>query len=231
MKKLYRKEKFKTREEWLKNRGLGGSSASSIFGVNPYQSKLDVYCALVSKPNENTELENEETEATIRGNELEPIIRAFVKQKFKKKFKVQSPNGFTQYRSTLNPYLTATLDGILTDTETGEKWVLEIKTHSVLNKDDALKWKDNLPQNYYIQCLHYLNVMNDFAGVILVANLIYTDFETGLPRLGGVGDEIRYYIIKRDEKADDLKVLNDTEKAFIENSVNRKTPPNITIEL
>lgn len=231
MSKLYKKEKFKTREDWLKHRGLGGSSASAIFGVNPYQSKLDIYCALTSKPNENTELDNEENEATIRGNELEPIIRAFVKQKFKKKFRVQSPNGYTQYRSKKNPFLTATLDGILTDIETGEKWILEIKTHSVLNREDALKWKDNLPQNYYIQCLHYLNVMNDFAGVILVANLIYTDFDTGLPRLGGVGDEIRYYIIDRNAKADDLATLKSVEEDFINQCVNEKIPPNISIEL
>ena len=229
MKKLYRKEKFKTREDWLRNRGLGGSSASAIFNVNQYQTKLDVYCALVSKPNENTDIENKETESTIRGNELEPIIRAFVKQKFKKKYKVQSPNGFTQYRSTLNPHLTATLDGILTDLETGEKWILEIKTHAVIGKDDIAKWNENLPQNYYIQCLHYLNILNDFAGVILVANLIYTDFETGLPRLEGTGDEIRYYVIRRSEKVDDLKSLNEVENDFIENNVGNKIPPNISI--
>ena len=40
MRKKYKVEHFKSREEWLSNRGLGGSSASAIVGFNPWMNAL-----------------------------------------------------------------------------------------------------------------------------------------------------------------------------------------------
>ena len=150
MKKMYRKEKFTNFTDWYRARAIGGSSASALFGVNKHTSKLDLYCAMVSKPNElveeNGEIEDRDTVSTLRGKALEPIIRAFLKQRFKGKYKLITPNGFTMYRRIDKPYMTATLDGIIIDLETGEKWILEIKTHLAMGKEDMAEWENQVPQ-------------------------------------------------------------------------------------
>lgn len=239
MKKLYRKEKFKTFDEWFVARGIGGSSASALFDCNPYMSKLDLYCAMTSNPNDSVhsleEMNNDETESTARGKALEPIIRELVKHRFKAKFRVQTPNGYTMYRRIDKPYLTATLDGLLYEIvlDNGDKWVLEIKTHLVLGKDDLKQWDNHLPQNYFIQSLHYCVVLNDVKGVIVVADLIYNDFDTGLPRPNSVGDELRYYLIPRDIKNDKgelmVDIVEQVETDFYENNVVKRKPPNFTL--
>ena len=48
MKKLYKKVKFKTEEEWLENRSIGGSSASALLGYNPYMNAMDIYLSHVN---------------------------------------------------------------------------------------------------------------------------------------------------------------------------------------
>ena len=238
MKKLYKKEKFDNFNDWFVARGIGGSSASALFDCNPYMSKLDLYCAMTSNPNDSVHSleemnEDTETESTARGIALEPIIREFIKVRFKGKYRIQTPNGFTMYRRIDKPYLTATLDGLLIDIETGDRWVLEIKTHLVIGKADLQEWNNHLPQRYFIQSLHYPVVLNDVKGTIVVANLIYTDFETGLPRMNGVGDEIRYYIIPRDIKNEKGELMTDivekVETNFMENNVNKRRPPNFKI--
>ena len=59
MKKLYKVEHYgKDRQEWLKNRGFGGSSVSAIFGKNPYMNALDIYCSAFNKNDEKNEKQN-----------------------------------------------------------------------------------------------------------------------------------------------------------------------------
>ena len=49
----------------------------------------------------------------------------------------------------------ASLDGELVDQD-GRKGILEIKTTNILQSMQYEKWKDRIPDNYYIQVLHYL---------------------------------------------------------------------------
>ena len=194
-----------------------------------YLYSLTLRCAVDSVD----ELNGEDTESTARGRALEPIIREFLKQRFKHKYRIQTPNGFTQYRRKDKPYMTATLDGLLIDIENGERWVLEIKTRLILSKADLEEWDNHLPQRYFIQSLHYPAVLNDVKGTIVVANLIYSDFETGLPRPNSVGDELRYYKIPRDIKNDKgelmVDIVEQVETNFMENHVFPRIPPNFKI--
>lgn len=227
MKKLYKKEKYKTRVEWLNNRGaFGGSSASAILGANPYLSKLDVYCAAVN-PNINEKEDDKQTVSQKYGSDAESIIRELVKLNFASKFRVQSPNGFTQYRRIDKPYMTGTLDGILTDLTSGEKWVLEIKTHIVQGRADYEEWQNHIPQNYFIQGLHYLAVLNDYKGCMYACKLLWLNYETGLPEK----EEIKYYELKREDFANDIEILENAETKFYENHIKKNIPPDIEIEL
>ena len=234
MKRLYKKEKYATFKDWYINRGIGGSSSSALFNENKYQTKLDIYCALTSKPNERVESENDfdtdDTTSTIRGKKLEPIIRELIKTRLGKKFRIQTPNGYTMYRRKDKPYMTATLDGILIDKETGERWVLEIKTHSDMGHEDMNNWDKQLPQNYFIQVAHYLAVLNDFVGVYVVADILHDDYDTELPLTAdsGCGDEIRYYKQTREKMQEAVALVEEVETDFMENNVGKKIPPSFS---
>ena len=204
MKRLYGKEKYATKLEWLTNRGFGGSSASALFDANPYLSKLDIYCASVNKTKQETDDDTNQNEMTIYGTALEPIIREMVKVNLAGKFKVQSPNGWTMYRRKDKPFMTATLDGLLTDLSTNERWILEIKTHEVRGKEDYALWQNTLPLNYAIQCLHYMAVLNDTKGCLLVAKLRFVDYDKGITEK----EEIRYYWLPRNDYQEKIDEVN-----------------------
>ena len=232
MKKLYRKEKYTTFKNWHANRGIGGSSASALFNENKHQDKLDIYCAMVAPMFEKENIEEHDNESTLRGKALEPIIRNLFAYRFKDKFKVQSPNGFTQYRRIDKEYMTATLDGILTDKTTGERWILEIKTHENGGKADMEEWKNHLPQRYFIQVIHYLAVLNDFKGAIVVADILNTDYDLNEPLRAekGNSDEIKVYVLEREKFEKEIALVEEVETEFMENNVNARIPPNFKIE-
>lgn len=231
--KNYKKEKFKTKEEWLKNRGFGGSSASALLNANPYMTPLDIYCATVSPENEKED-SGDDTVSTQYGIDNEPLIRELVKINFANKFEVVSPSGYEMYRRKDKPYMTATLDGLMKDVSTKKKWILEIKTHDVRSNADLEEWNGHLPQNYFIQCLHYLAVLNDCVGAYLVAKLRFIDYDTGLPRTadtGKCGEEIRYYKIERKDFAKDIIFLEQVETDFQEKYIAKHIPPDININI
>lgn len=227
MKKLYTVENYSRRDEWLRNRGaFGGSTASALFGANPYMTALDVYCAAVN-PNIN---ENEDSNPTISqkyGQDAESIIRELVKLNFDKKYNTISPEGYTLYRRKDKPYMTATLDGVMVERDTRKKDILEIKTHIVVGKNDLENWQDRLPQNYFIQGIHYLAVLNDFRGVRYACKLQWLDYETGLPEK----EEIKYYYVARKKHRKDVSYLEQIETDFYENHILKRIPPNIKIDL
>lgn len=227
MNKLYTIETYDNRVEWLKNRGaFGGSSASAIFGANPYMSALDVYCSAIN-PNINEYEDDNPNEIQKYGQDAESIIRDLVKLNFAKKYDTQEPNGFTMYRRIDKPFMTATLDGIMVEKSSGEKDILEIKTHIVLNGNDLENWEERLPQNYFIQGIHYLAVVNDTKGVRFACKLQWLDYATGLPEK----EEIRYYYIDREKHLKDIAYLEEVETDFYHNHIEKRIPPNITISL
>lgn len=90
--------------------------------------------------------------------------------------------------------------------KTGMKGVLEIKTADVLSAMHKEKWFNSIPQNYYCQCLHYLNVTNyDF--VILMAQLTFKDIN------GVMTHETRFYGF--------LKVGREKELEYLENQMDK----------
>lgn len=226
MKKLYKKEIFKSRDEWLKARGFGGSSASAILDSNPYLSKIEL---LKACQNSKWQKKDSNKNSSMQyGIDCENLIRKMYALDFEDTYIVKAPKNYEMYRRIDKPYLTATLDGILVDKATGDKLILEIKTHDVRNREDAEKWVEKIPQNYFIQCLHYLLVMNDFAGVCLNAKLRYFDYSDKKRKL--IRQEILYYYIFRDEQEDQLKYLEQKETEFYEEYVIKKKLPSIKIK-
>jgi len=221
VKKLYKRETFKSREDWLNNRGMGGSSASAIMFCNPYQTAMDLYRAIKFPKTKETDETNESMKYGII---CEDLIRKQFAIDFAKKYKVHKPLHFEMFRRKDKPYMTATLDGILTDIETKEKYILEIKTRDIRNRFDESNWTNSLPQNYFIQLAHYLLVMNDFKGAILVAKLRFFNHEHEIER-----QEIRYYKVMREDIEQSLINLENAETKFYEYNIANNIPPTIKI--
>ena len=101
-------------------------------------------------------------------------------------------------------FLIASLDGILIDKETGEMGVLEIKTTEIINSMQYENWKgDKIPDTYYCQVLHYLNVTG-YSFVKLVAELKHEqDYQAR-----------KTYTIQREEVIDEIKYLEQEEIKF-----------------
>lgn len=200
-------------EEWLARRthSIGGSDASCIVGMNPYKTNIELY-------NEKKGIIRTEDISdkpyVIYGTKAEEYLREL--------FALDYPQyevGYLENNMFTNskyPYAHASLDGWLTDKETGKKGILEIKTTEILRSMQREKWKDRLPDNYYIQILHYLMV-TEYDFVILKAQL-KTTFEDD------VYLQTKHYHIDRVDVEDDIQYLAEKELQFYECLKNGKEP-------
>lgn len=227
-KKTYTSETFKTREEWLASRGIGGSSASAIAGMNPWKTALELYQELVFQ---NAPKKEQNSPILQYGHDCEVLIRKQLALDLADTHTVKGPKGYTMYRSTKHPYMTATIDGMLRE-KTGEKrkGILEIKTHEVRRQRDLTDWENGIPSNYLIQVLHYLLVLNDFDFVKVVAKLNFFDYDRESKKAELTKTEYRYYHIEREDVKAELEWLERIETEFYEENVKKGIPPQAEIK-
>lgn len=186
--------KLNSREEWLKAREtrIGGSEASSLIGINKYQSLRDLWRK--KKKGITEEIDNE---AIRYGNALEPILREM--------FRVKHPTMDVQYEenailySKKYEYMHYSADGLIWDG--ARAGILEIKTSFIRNSEMSNEWKDRIPDSYYIQILHGL-ICTGFEFVDLIAELRFMDENS----------TIRQYHIERKEVLDDIEWLLEKER-------------------
>ena len=195
---------FETREEWLKARGntIGGSDASAIVGMNPYRTNEDLW---LEKTGQIIMPDISAKPYVKYGTEAEPLLRELFKLDFPQyQVKYEENNLF---HNEEYPWAHYSADGWLLD-ENGRKGILEIKTTEILQSMQKEKWNQRIPDNYYIQCLHGLLIMDaDF--VILKAQL-KTVFN-GVPYL-----QTKHEHIERTEVENDLFYLAGEEGKFAE---------------
>ena len=160
------------KENWLRyrKRGIGGSDAGAVCGLNPYRTAIQVYYDKTSE--EIGEIDNE---AMRQGRELEEYVaRRFSEAAGKK---VRRANAM--FYDEKNPFMLADVDRMIV----GENAGLECKTASPYL---AEHWKDGqIPAHYQLQCHHYMAVTG--ADCWYIAVLIY-------------GREFKYHRIERDEE-------------------------------
>ena len=143
---IMKASEMEDRAAWLKlrNKGLGGSDAGIIVGVNPWKSPYQLWLEKTGQ----VEPENiSEKEAVYWGTQLEDMVaREFTKRTGKK---VQR-HGMLE--SVAYPFLLANVDRLVVGEDAG----LECKTTSAFKYKD---WEgDNVPDSYYVQCQHYMMV-------------------------------------------------------------------------
>ena len=120
------------------------------------------------------------------------------------------------------PFGHASLDGWLID-QNGRLGIWECKTTNILQSMQKEKWDHRIPDNYYIQILHYL-LITEFDFAILKAQL---KSEFG----GEIYIQTKHYKIERSEVQADIDLLEASERKFWKQVQERKRPdlilPNI----
>lgn len=164
---------FRNRKEWLTGRadGIGGSDASAAIGRNPWRSNLELWQI---KTNRKIAPDISNNERVIYGQTAEEYIRRLYQLQHKDTIDVHYvPNIVLQNRR--DPFMLYSPDGLLQDRDTGKCGILEIKTATPITAAQREKWRDDkIPDNYFIQVLHGLNVTG-FDFVDLVAELTYAE--------------------------------------------------------
>ena len=204
---------FNNRAEWLAGRtnGIGASEAAAAIGLSPFESQYELWQRKTGQ-RESKDLSG--NAAVEYGNRLEPVCRAM--------FQAEHPELTVEYHQfdvlyqSERPWMTATLDGELTDAD-GRKGILEIKTSSVGKKTQWDAWRDAIPTHYMCQVCHQL----------LVTGWDYAYLYAKLVKLNG-DSEIRTYLIKAEEHKEDMEwLLSQETKFWNEYILQQKAPPNV----
>lgn len=209
---------FQNESEWLAARQsfIGGSDAACILGLNPWKSNVELWREKTGRKAPDDLSENA---AVYFGKAAEEHLRELFTLDYE-------PRGIFTYYKPLNmwtnkkyPWAHASLDGWLKETAAYRLGVLEIKTATINSAAQSKKWANGIPENYFVQLLHYLAV-TDANFAILSAYLRY-EIE---------GEEIeartRRYRLERDEEVQkQIDYLMEKERAFAEYVKNDDEPP------
>lgn len=207
--------KFDSFDSWLNARhGIGGSDASAVLGLSPYKTNVDLY---LEKIGQRIPADISGEDYVRYGHDAEPLLRSL--------FALDHPEYQVEYfgdnmiRNEKYPWAHASLDGELTDQD-GRKGILEIKTTNILQGMQREKWKDQIPDNYYIQVLHYL----------LVTEYDFVELRAQLKSVwqGQIRLETKDYHIERSEAEEDIEILRQAEEEFWW-KVEKRQQPNLIL--
>ena len=163
---------YQTREDWLKARmkGIGGSDAGAICGLNPYKSRLALYLEKIgeTKP-------VQENEMMYWGNVLEEIVA----KEFERRSGLKVREEHKILKSETHPFMIANVDRLVVGLDEG----LECKTANAYVKEQWTNGK--IPDSYMAQIQHYMAVTGYKAWWIAVL-------------IGG--NDFRYQRVERDDE-------------------------------
>jgi putative phage-type endonuclease len=205
---------LKNRDEWLKNRmnGIGGSEISAVIGENPYMDNVTLW---EIKTGRRIPDDISDKPFVEYGHSAEHYLRELFKLDFPQ-YRVEYVDN-NSWRNDRYPWALASLDGWLTD-EQGRKGILEIKTTEILSSMHKEKWKgNNIPMNYYCQCLFYMGVTE--AEFCVLKAQLKTVFD-GVPYL-----QTKHYTIERKDVQADIDYLMREGERFWEYVKNDTRPP------
>ena len=186
-------------------------------GLNPYKTNAELW-------EEKTGLREPEDISgkpyVIYGHEAEKHLRELFRLDFPEYQVFHEEDTFLV--NDKYPWAHASLDGMLRDRD-NRLGVLEIKTTNIMQSMQKEKWEDRIPDNYYLQVLHYMMVVEaDFA--ILKAQLKYEFKDT-------LFLQVRHYHIERSEVEEDIRILVNAERSFMDDVNNRRRPALILPEI
>lgn len=147
------------RDEWLKIRrkGIGGSDASAVAGLNRYKSPVGVFL------DKTGQIEPEEAgEAAYWGNVLEDVVA----REFTIQTGLRVQRSHKLYQHPEHKFMLGNVDRLIMDKGGRGLGILECKTASAYK---AAEWDDErVPDEYAIQLQHYMAVLGVDYGYFAV---------------------------------------------------------------
>lgn len=209
---------LKDRTEWLLNRSrIGGSDAAAIIGMNPYRTNVELWQI---KTGQMVAEDISDKPYVKYGTEAEEHLRELFKLDFPEYQVFYTENNM--WINDKYPFAHASLDGWLLDQD-GRKGIWECKTTNILQSMQKEKWNKRIPDNYYIQLLHYF-LVTEFDFAVLKAQL-KSEFNSEIYL------QTRHYKIERSEVQADIDFLEASERKFWECVQQRKQPALILPEI
>lgn len=197
--------------------GIGGSEVGAILGANKYTSRHQLWEKKmgIAEPFPGNL-------ATKIGHLLENTVAEEYAARTGNTVEIDE----THYQSETDPWLVGNIDRKITFSD-GSIGVLECKTASMPTDDwgdgnlygvnhEVLSCDSQVPDSYYFQCFHYMNLLKCNQVDLCVLFLI--------------NKEVRIYTIKRDERLIGL-IKRRVEKFFWENIVEGKEPEKSAAEI
>lgn len=137
-----------THAEWLeqRGRGLGGSDAGTVCGVNPWKTP---YALWLEKTHRAAPDDLSDNDAVHFGTLLEEVVA----KEFERRSGLKVARRNAIFQSEENPFMIANIDRAIVGQNAG----LECKTTNAFN---ASAWEgDKVPDSYLLQAQHYIHVM------------------------------------------------------------------------
>lgn len=199
--KIYEEINIKdtSHHDWLhlRKKGIGGSDAGAILGVNKWKTPLEVFMDK-TEPVIIEKEDKEKNEAAYWGNILEDTVAKEFELRTGKK--VRRKNKIMVSKEY--PFMLANIDREIV----GEDSILECKT---ANQFLAKEWDgEEIPASYIIQGQHYLAITGK--------KKVYYAVLIG-------GQKFKWKELERDEEL--IKIIIDKEKDFWNNFVLKNIPP------
>lgn len=147
------------RDEWLRIRrkGIGGSDASAVAGLNRYKSPVGVYL------DKTGQIEPDEAgEAAYWGNVLEDVVA----REFTVQTGLRVQRSHKLYQHPEHKFMLGNVDRLILDKGGRGLGILECKTASAYKMGE---WEDDqVPDEYAIQLQHYMAVLGVDYGYFAV---------------------------------------------------------------
>lgn len=186
-----------SRDEWIKwrNKGIGGSDASIICGVNKYKSPIELWM-------EKTGMiePTEAGEAAYWGTILEPIVR----EEFSKATGIEVGIEKSILQHPVHDFMLANVDGVIIHPDYGG-CIFEAKTSSSYRADE---WENSIPEEYQLQVQHYMAVTGFKAAFVAVL-------------IGG--NTFKWKLVERDDELIEMLII--LEESFWNCVVTNTPPP------
>jgi len=181
-----------------RQKGIGGSDASTVLGINPWKSRLQLYHEKVDEITTD-KIDNNNIRFKL-GHVLEPMIA--------EEYSRITGRGLVSRPSKTHPnhpFMVGNIDREIVKSDKPNQGILEIKT-----KGAFINWDEDIPPYYHSQIQHYMAVYGYSWGSFAV--LDFNKFE----------------ITITDVERDDVFIENliEEEKKFWD-LVQNKTPPKI----
>lgn len=198
-------EQCQDRKLWASERlkGIGGSEASVILGLNKWKSPWDLWLEKTGQVEiEEDDSDEKRQDRLFFGSESEEMIAKWFTQKTGKKLRRCG-----MIRNNENPFMFADVDRLVV----GENAIVEIKTTSMYNKAE---WEDDKVPPYYItQGLHYMGT-GSYDRCYFVC------------LIGGQEPVIRI-LDRTEEVEEEIEALIEAERYFWEHNVIAKELPDV----